>query len=85
VQRYLPGLLDLIDSGKFDPSFVITHELPLTSAPDAYEVFKHKKDGCIKVVLKPFASETPGKMRTFAVENDPMPAGESLSRVPVAV
>jgi threonine dehydrogenase-like Zn-dependent dehydrogenase len=32
---------------------VITHRLPLDAAPDAYETFKHKKDECMKVVLKP--------------------------------
>lgn len=40
-------------SGKIDPSFVITHRLPLENAPDAYKMFRDKEDGCIKVVLSP--------------------------------
>jgi threonine dehydrogenase-like Zn-dependent dehydrogenase len=36
-----------------DPSFVITHRLPLDEAPKAYEVFAEKKDNCIKVVMRP--------------------------------
>lgn len=53
VQRYSKKLLSMIESGKIDPSFVITHRLPLTDAPKAYQTFKDKKDACIKVVLKP--------------------------------
>lgn len=53
VHRYLPKLLTHIQNGDIDPSFVITHRLPLEQAPQAYEIFKHKKDNCIKVVLKP--------------------------------
>jgi threonine dehydrogenase-like Zn-dependent dehydrogenase len=53
VQRYLRPLLDKIEKGEIDPSFVITHKLPLADAPEAYKTFRDKKDGCIKVVLKP--------------------------------
>ena len=53
VQRYMRSLLDRIQNGEIDPSFVITHELPLSDAPRGYEMFKHKRDDCLKVVLKP--------------------------------
>jgi len=53
VHRYLNTLLAHIQNGDIDPSFVITHRLPLEQAPHGYEIFKHKKDNCIKVVLKP--------------------------------
>ncbi|MBU7584289.1 MAG: glutathione-dependent formaldehyde dehydrogenase [Nostoc sp. TH1S01] len=53
VHRYLKPLLNHIENGDLDPSFVITHKLPLEQAPHGYEIFKHKKDNCIKVVLKP--------------------------------
>jgi threonine dehydrogenase-like Zn-dependent dehydrogenase len=53
VHRYLPRLLAHIEKGEIDPSFVITHEEPLERAPDMYKTFRDKKDGCIKVVLKP--------------------------------
>lgn len=61
VQRYLRPLLERIQKGEIDPSFVITHRLPLEDAPRAYKIFRDKKENCIKVVLKPFAtaSETP--------------------------
>jgi threonine dehydrogenase-like Zn-dependent dehydrogenase len=55
VMRYLRPLLERILAGQIDPSFVITHTLPLDQAPHAYAIFKHKRDGCIKVVLKPHA------------------------------
>jgi threonine dehydrogenase-like Zn-dependent dehydrogenase len=53
VQRYLQPLLQTIEAGKIDPSFVITHRLPLDEAPRAYQAFRDKADGCIKVVLTP--------------------------------
>lgn len=53
VQRYLKPLMEKIESGLIDPSFVITHRMPLEDAPKAYDIFKHKKDNCIKVILKP--------------------------------
>jgi threonine dehydrogenase-like Zn-dependent dehydrogenase len=53
VHRYLQPLLQRIQNGEIDPSFVITHKLPIDQAKHGYEIFKHKKDNCIKVVLKP--------------------------------
>lgn len=53
AQRFLQPLLDRIDRGEIDPSFVITHRLPLEEGPAAYDTFRDKKDGCIKVVLTP--------------------------------
>lgn len=55
MQRYLQPLLSLVEEKKIDPSFVITHRIPLSQAPHAYEMFTEKNDGCIKVVLDPAA------------------------------
>ena len=46
-------ILEKIEGGQIDPSFIITHRLPLEEAPSAYKTFRDKEDGCIKVVLKP--------------------------------
>ncbi|MBB4184632.1 zinc-dependent alcohol dehydrogenase [Sinorhizobium terangae] len=53
VQRYLPSLLDRIRKGEIDPSFVITHRGGLDEGPALYSTFGERKDGCVKVVLKP--------------------------------
>jgi threonine dehydrogenase-like Zn-dependent dehydrogenase len=53
VQRYMRPLLDRIQKGEIDPSFVITHHLPLDDAPEGYAMFLEKRDDCEKVVLKP--------------------------------
>lgn len=53
VQKYMPLLLDKIEKGEIDPSFIITHEMPLDAAPEGYQMFKEKQDNCIKIVLKP--------------------------------
>src|SRR6185437_1455640 len=53
VQHYMPILLNLIEKGAIDPSFIITHRARLADAPQLYETFKRKQDECIKVVLKP--------------------------------
>lgn len=53
VQRYMRPLLELIEKGEIDPSFVITHTLSLEEAPQAYQMFRDKEQDCVKVVLKP--------------------------------
>ncbi|HOL72347.1 MAG TPA: zinc-dependent alcohol dehydrogenase [Bryobacteraceae bacterium] len=53
VQKYLRPLLEKIERGEIDPSFVITHRFNLSDAPYAYQLFREKQDGCIKVVLDP--------------------------------
>jgi threonine dehydrogenase-like Zn-dependent dehydrogenase len=53
MQRYLKPLLQKIEAGEIDPSFVITHRVALADAPQAYKTFRDKAEGCIKVVLKP--------------------------------
>jgi threonine dehydrogenase-like Zn-dependent dehydrogenase len=53
VHRYLRPLLERIQKGEIDPSFVITHRMRLDDAPAGYEIFKHKQDNCIKIVMKP--------------------------------
>ena len=53
VQRYMRPLLEMVEQGRIDPSFVITHRLPLSQAPEAYRLFRDKKDGYIKVVMTP--------------------------------
>jgi threonine dehydrogenase-like Zn-dependent dehydrogenase len=53
VHRYLRPLLQRIEKGDIDPSFIITHRLALSEAPHGYEIFRKKQDDCIKIVLKP--------------------------------
>jgi threonine dehydrogenase-like Zn-dependent dehydrogenase len=53
VMKYLGQLMGRIERGEIDPSFVITHRVPLDQAPDAYRTFRDKRDACIKVVMKP--------------------------------
>jgi threonine dehydrogenase-like Zn-dependent dehydrogenase len=55
VHRFIPELLDFIRQGKIDPSFVVTHRIPLSQAAEGYHLFREKLDGCIKVVLDPAA------------------------------
>jgi threonine dehydrogenase-like Zn-dependent dehydrogenase len=52
VHRYMKPLLDRIEKGEIDPTFVITHHLPLEMAARGYEMFNNKEDNCEKVVLR---------------------------------
>lgn len=56
VHKYLRPLLERIQQGDIDPTFLITHTLPIEEAPNAYRIFRDKEENCIKVVLKPFAA-----------------------------
>jgi threonine dehydrogenase-like Zn-dependent dehydrogenase len=55
MMKYMQPLLERIQNGEIDPSFVITHRLTLEDAPDAYHIFRDKQEECIKVVLDPWA------------------------------
>jgi threonine dehydrogenase-like Zn-dependent dehydrogenase len=55
VRRWTDDLLRRIEEGQIDPSFVITHKVPLDQGPEMYKTFRDKQDGCIKVVLQPWA------------------------------
>ena len=52
VQRYMRPLLDRIQRGDLDPTFIITHRLPLDQAVEGYHMFKNKLDDCEKVILQ---------------------------------
>jgi threonine dehydrogenase-like Zn-dependent dehydrogenase len=51
VQRYMRPLLERIERGEIDPSFVVTHRMKLEDAPRGFDMFLHKRDNCEKVVL----------------------------------
>jgi threonine dehydrogenase-like Zn-dependent dehydrogenase len=51
--KYLPRLLEHAARGELDPSFLITHRLPLEQSPQGYELFKNKEDGCVRAVFAP--------------------------------
>lgn len=53
AHRYLRPLLERIESSDIDPTFALTHRMRLEDAPEAYETFRDKRDGCIKVALAP--------------------------------
>jgi threonine dehydrogenase-like Zn-dependent dehydrogenase len=53
VQRYMNPLLQRIEKGEIDPSYIISHRITLDEAPDAYQMFRDKEDNCTKVVLRP--------------------------------
>ena len=53
VQKYAKDLLGRIERGEIDPSFVISHKLPLEAGPEAYRRFRDKEPGMVKVVLTP--------------------------------
>src|SRR4051812_17760857 len=52
VHRYLKPLLEHIQNGDLDPTFVITHHMPLDEAPEGYKIFNDKEDNCEKIVFK---------------------------------
>ena len=55
VKRYNRQLRDLIIAGKASPSFIVSHEVGLDEAPDAYGKFDRRVEGCTRVLLKPSA------------------------------
>jgi threonine dehydrogenase-like Zn-dependent dehydrogenase len=55
MMRFMKPLLERVERGEIDPSFVVSHRVPLNRAPEMYKVFNDKQDNCTKVVLDPWA------------------------------
>ena len=56
MMRFMQPLLERIQGGEIDPSFVISHRVPIADAPEMYKIFRDKEDNCTKVVLDPWAA-----------------------------
>ncbi len=54
MMRFMKPLLERIEKGDIDPSFVMSHRVSIERAPDMYKVFRDKQDNCTKVVLDPW-------------------------------
>lgn len=52
-QRYVPRLFEHVQAGKLDPSVLLTHDMPLEDSVRGYDMFKNKKDGCVRAVFRP--------------------------------
>jgi len=55
-RKYIPMLLDKVQSGVLDPETVLTNVEPLTSVIDAYKAFDTRQPGWVKVKLEPSAA-----------------------------
>ncbi|PYX04168.1 MAG: glutathione-dependent formaldehyde dehydrogenase [Acidobacteria bacterium] len=55
MMRFMKPLLDRVENGDIDPSFVISHRAPIDQASEMYRIFCDKKDNCTKVILDPWA------------------------------
>jgi threonine dehydrogenase-like Zn-dependent dehydrogenase len=51
MHSYMEPLLNRVQEGEIDPTFIISHRMPLEDAPTGYEIFLNKQDDCMKVVL----------------------------------
>ena len=55
MHKYLRPLMQLVEKGDMDTTFIITHRMALDDAPMGYKIFDDKQDGCVKIVMKPQA------------------------------
>ncbi|WP_122524579.1 zinc-dependent alcohol dehydrogenase [Pseudomonas viridiflava] len=59
VQRFMPELLDYIETGRLQPEAIITHRMSLEEAATAYKIFDKKEEDCRKVILTPSGNDIP--------------------------
>jgi len=59
VQRFMPELLDYIETGRLQPEAIITHRMSLEEAATAYKIFDKKEEDCRKVILTPGGNDIP--------------------------
>ena len=51
--RHMPRMIEHVQKGELDPSFMMTHKMPLEDTPQGYQLFKDKQDGCVRAVFVP--------------------------------
>ena len=52
-ERYMPMLLERMARGELKTAHLATHPMPLDEGPRGYDLFKNKKDGCVRAVFQP--------------------------------
>jgi threonine dehydrogenase-like Zn-dependent dehydrogenase len=57
MHNYLKPLLERIEDGQIDPTFLISHRITLDEAPDMYKIWRDKKDKVTKIVIDPWAAK----------------------------
>jgi threonine dehydrogenase-like Zn-dependent dehydrogenase len=55
MQKYMKPLLERVEKGQIDPSYIISHRITLDQAPDMYKIWRDKKDNVTKIVIDPWA------------------------------
>jgi threonine dehydrogenase-like Zn-dependent dehydrogenase len=57
MHNYMKPLLERIEKGQIDPSYIISHRITLDEAPEMYKVWRDKKENVTKIVIDPWANE----------------------------
>lgn len=58
MHKYMKPLLERVEKGQIDPSFLISHRITLDEAPEMYKIWRDKKERVTKIVIDPWASKT---------------------------
>jgi threonine dehydrogenase-like Zn-dependent dehydrogenase len=58
MHKYLQPLLDHVQKGDIDPSFIISHRITIDEVPEMYDTWLKKKDHVTKIVIDPWAERT---------------------------
>jgi threonine dehydrogenase-like Zn-dependent dehydrogenase len=61
MHNYMKPLLQRIEKGQIDPSYIISHRIALDQAPEMYKVWRDKKEGVTKIVIDPWTAPSTAK------------------------
>jgi len=56
MHNYMKPLLERIEKGQIDPSYIISHRINLEQAPEMYKIWRDKKEKATKIVIDPWAA-----------------------------
>ena len=59
MHNYMKPLLERIEQGQIDPSYIISHRITLDQAPEMYKIWRDKKENVTKIVIDPWADKIP--------------------------
>lgn len=75
MHNYMKPLLERIENGDIDPTYIISHRITLEEAPEMYKVWRDKKQNVTKIVIDPWATSGVLNLATAVNEALVSPAG----------
>jgi hypothetical protein len=82
MHSYMKPLLERIEKGQIDPSYIISHRISLEEAPEMYKVWRDKKQNVTKIVIDPWMEKAGSVLSDESAVNSETEFNRPISLLP---